>query len=443
MQVFVFLFIVLCESNQNLIPQAISNLIKSHHGQNRGKIDLLYDSDHSNILSQTLKLLSDGVDIKVARINLTNPKNNHEENYNNKIATFDNDVIFIFESVENYSLYTSHKTFYTLNDHSRINLFFYCEGFTKSEIPIREPKDQVYINYLIEENGKISLHAITMFTEHRCKVPQLVEINRFKNSEKNWETEKFDNIRIEHFHGCELVITPALKDMPFTNYEISEDRKSFTVEGILIKMAEALAKSLNFTIFYNLDGEPAFRKDEDWRLHARIVDEKQFAYFTLSDPFYSTSDVFIVPPGEPYTPWEILWLPFDEATWMWTAIFFGVAFLVILLIKISKSVSIYEFVIGTNVMTPELNVFAILMGIGQILLPQRNIPRFLFINFVIFCLIMRTAYQGKYFEFMTGDMRRKPVASVEELAENNFKVYVAHNTYNETPIYHEFDILDG
>ena len=56
---------------------------------------------------------------------------------------------------------------------------------------------------------------------------------------------------------------------------------------------------------------------------------------------------------------------------------------------------------------------------------------------------MRTAYQGKYFEFMTGDMRRKPVASIEELAEKNFTVYVAHNTYNERPIYQEFDILDG
>ena len=239
------------------------------------------------------------------------------------------------------------------------------------------------------------------------------------------------------------MISPALEDMPFTNYKISEDGKSFTVEGVLIKMVEALARNLNFTITYTFLSDVKPKKDEDWRLHAKIVESTNFNDYPLSDPVYSTSDVFIVPPGEPYTPWEILWLPFDEATWMWTAIFFGVALLVILLIRISKSVSIYDFVIGTNVMTPELNVFAILMGIGQMMLPQRNIPRFLFINFVIFCLIMRTAYQGKYFEFMTGDMRRKPVASIEELAEKNFTVYVAHNTYNERPIYQEFDILDG
>ena len=104
---------------------------------------------------------------------------------------------------------------------------------------------------------------------------------------------------------------------------------------------------------------------------------------------------------------------------MWLGITFAVAFLVILLIKVSKSASMYEFVIGSNVSTPSLNVIAIFMGIGQILLPQRNVSRFLFINFVLFSLIMRTAYQGKYFEFLTSDMTRKPIQTIEELQDKN------------------------
>ena len=84
----------------------------------------------------------------------------------------------------------------------------------------------------------------------------------------------------------------------------------------------------------------------------------------------------------------------------------------------------YDFVIGSNVTTPSLNVIAIFMGIGQILLPQRNISRFLFIGFVLFCLIMRTAYQGKYFEFLTTDVRRRPVSQIAELKEKKFTLFM-------------------
>ena len=114
---------------------------------------------------------------------------------------------------------------------------------------------------------------------------------------------------------------------------------------------------------------------------------------------------------------------------MWLGITFAVAFLVIFLIKLSKSTSIYEFIIGSNVATPSLNVVAIFMGIGQILLPQRNVSRFLFMNFILFSLIMRTAYQGKYFEFLTSDMRRKPMQTIEELKIKNFTVVINSAQY--------------
>ena len=184
MQFFVFLFIVLCESKEDLVPQAISELVKSRHGQNLGKIDLFYDTDHSNILGQTVKLLSDEVGIKVTKFSFSGLKYKYDQHRQHKTVTFDNDVIFIFESVENYSIFTSFTSLWTPNEQKQINVYFYCEGFTKREIPIAEPEGTVYKNYLIEENGKISLHAITMFTEHRCKVPQLVEINRFIHSKK-------------------------------------------------------------------------------------------------------------------------------------------------------------------------------------------------------------------------------------------------------------------
>ena len=143
-----------------------------------------------------------------------------------------------------------------------------------------------------------------------------------------------------------------------------------------------------------------------------------------SYPIYSTADVIVVPPGELFSCWEKLLMPFDRPTWMCLGIVFAVAFLVILLINLVKSTSMHEFIIGSNVTTPSLNVVAIFMGIGQILLPQRNVSRFMFMSFILFSLIMETAYQGKYFEFLTSDMRRKPIQTIEELKDKNFTAIV-------------------
>ena len=98
------------------------------------------------------------------------------------------------------------------------------------------------------------------------------------------------------------------------------------------------------------------------------------------------SDVIIVLPGEPYTGWEKLFLPFDRPPWVWLGICFTVAFLVFFLITVSKSQLLYNNIVGPNVTAPALNVVAIFMGIIQLSLPQRNGTRFLLINFVVFCL---------------------------------------------------------
>lgn len=63
-------------------------------------------------------------------------------------------------------------------------------------------------------------------------------------------------------------------------------------------------------------------------------------------------------------------------------------------------------------------------GGGQQVLPNRNFARFLLMNFILFCLIMRTAYQGKQFEFMQQDIRRPDVETIEEMIENNFTLFV-------------------
>lgn len=65
-------------------------------------------------------------------------------------------------------------------------------------------------------------------------------------------------------------------------------------------------------------------------------------------------------------------------------------------------------------------------GCGQINLPGRNFARFILMMFIWFCLVMRTAFQGKQFEFMTKEKRRPDVQTIEEMIVQNFSLHMQY-----------------
>lgn len=53
-------------------------------------------------------------------------------------------------------------------------------------------------------------------------------------------------------------------------------------------------------------------------------------------------------------------------------------------------------------------------------LPGRNFARFILMVFILFSLVMRTAYQGKQFEFLQKEMKKKNVQTIDELMLRNY-----------------------
>ena len=442
------LFVVLCEAKRNLVPQAIMQLVKDEFGKSAAVLEVFYNSE-TKILDETLKLLSAVRNIKITKVDIgsetddtdvvdqepsgTDPDSNFEEESFDALV-FRDHSIFLFDTVKNYKKVKikrmTNSVFSREIQTSDQKFLVYCEDLSKFELE-KMINPGSFQSYMIQQNGEISLHAVTLYTERQCKVPQLIEINRFVNSQKIWSKQKFFDPKIKNFHGCELKIF-LNPEMPF--YDDNDEP-----QGVLYEMVQNLSTELNFK--FSLCHEFARPRCNfleidmifDVLVHPNI-------YVPISDPIYSTSDVIIVPPGEPYTGWEKLLLPFDRSSWMWLGMSFIFAFLVIFLIRISKSKMLYNNIVGERVTAPALNVVAIFMGIGQLSLPEGNGTRFLFINFVVFCLIMRTAYQGKYFEFLTSDMRRKPIATIDELIAKNFTIYVeSSEIYN----HENFVLLQG
>jgi hypothetical protein len=82
-----------------------------------------------------------------------------------------------------------------------------------------------------------------------------------------------------------------------------------------------------------------------------------------------------------------------------------------------------DFIYGYTRGTPAFNVVSIFFGIGQQKLPKSNPPRIVLMTFIMFCLVIRTAYQGVLFEMITSDMKKTNPASIEEMFERNYTVY--------------------
>jgi hypothetical protein len=58
-------------------------------------------------------------------------------------------------------------------------------------------------------------------------------------------------------------------------------------------------------------------------------------------------------------------------------------------------------------------------------LPVNNFGRLVLIAFIIFCLIVRNAYQGIQFEMMTKNMRKPSPTTMKEALDKNFTFHVS------------------
>lgn len=195
--------------------------------------------------------------------------------------------------------------------------------------------------------------------------------------------------------------------------------------GIKLEFIRTISRKLNFT----------------WRLHWITNSTKLLnIYFEIFRPsnlmedneFHVTStfielrDIILTTPGELYTSYEKLLLPFDNATWILLHLTFLIAFISVFIINRLPNFIQNRFY-GENVQTPALNIISTFFGLTQRKIPKEYFPRFLLILFIFFCLIFRTCYQSKMYEFITSAPRRTPPLSVQDLKDRNYNLYSTLN----------------
>ena len=311
------------------------------------------------------------------------------------------------------------------------------------------------------EDGTIFHHSYFIFNEHNmisvttlewflkeCNKRYMTRLHAFDKKSMTWIENLYAYEKFLYYNGCVLkMMLPSIEISDLNSYHWgfavldTLAPNGATIHGITPLILNIAGEKYNFTVIY----APVMFQERDWILNYDYLRVKSVGIeTTIKDPnvYFDIAGVHLnnistlrlsnvftdikynlfVTPGDPYTPYEKLFLPFDLTTWILLATTFAITFTTICIInRLPKSAR--NFVYGRKIFTPSLNVVSIFFGISQVKLPSENFSRLILILFVFFCLIFRTCFQSKSFEFLTSEPRRPPPKTIKDLVARNYTIY--------------------
>lgn len=287
-----------------------------------------------------------------------------------------------------------------------------------------------------DENGTVHVETFMPFTAGQCNDIKPVLINQFQNGKFLNEEETFFKDKMRNLHRCSVRVAISNNTKPFiTSRKAADGNYKFSGRDInLIRMiSETLNFSINYTFigktgfFYGnsssegplkalLDGEADLTVSDWWLKSNRLV------HFDSSTPYFSDSIIFVVPPGREWSSWQKLVFAFSSLVWILVLTIFFVGFLVISIVRLCSK-AVQNFVFGSKVTTPNLNIITAFIGGSQKILPKRNFARFLLMIFLMYSLVMRTLYQGSFYNLLQDEKRFQSAQTVDKLIEEDFSFY--------------------
>jgi hypothetical protein len=327
-----------------------------------------------------------------------------------------------------------------------------------------EPGTILHHSYFIfNEDGVITIWTLEWFVKG-CNQLHMSRVHTFDKNLMSWTEEFKAYEKFLNYNGCELKMMLPLKtsnnglNSYHWGYSIENENVTdgFSVFGITPKIFKIAGEKYNFKDVYL----PVMFHERDWIQEFNVFNITGFSskkgveyptvYFDITGlllhPYrHRTSNVFLnlkyklyVTPGDLYTSYEKLFLPFDLTTWILLGTTFGVTFLTIFIInQLPKFIG--EFFYGSEICTPTLNIIRIFFGVPQIKLPTEIFSRLILIMFIFFCLIFRTCFQSKSFEFLTSEPRRPPPRTLQDLVNQNYTVYTLFMEGIKSVIQNELD----
>lgn len=306
------------------------------------------------------------------------------------VSRWNNSAILLFDCFNSFNDFHERNIRFN-NFTSGQKFLIYFPDFIDKEILGAHTRMIDSIAFIIDRKAVVELKTFTFYSHGRCNQKFLAVVNKFSKQDRKWQNLQFF-LKFENFFGCQLSFLEF--DRPFSVFiTYSRIHGKQIVQGYAIDFINAIARHLNFTPYHNMFNDVTkkaanvnIRNDMSLRVGSMSNSNVQIR-LTIVD-FMSDTSSFLIPPGEEYTPFEKMFLPFDHATWVAITITMLIAVIVIQCLNYT-SIRIRNLVYGDNVTTPTLNVLIAFMGGGQTVIPKKSFARFLLMMFIIFSLIIR------------------------------------------------------
>jgi len=270
---------------------------------------------------------------------------------------------------------------------------------------------------LVNDGDYIDLKVAAYISEGSCEKAHLRTINRFSKRTRQWQKHSLDLVKLRsNNHGCpiKVIIGAQAPEIIWPNDKIGGTQLFSELSGYFTSITNELARRLNFLTPNKIDAS-----NPDLVL-AGLSTAALFTgdYFETTRLISIYREIFVVIRlGDFYSGLEKLFLPFDIATWILIAMTFTIGLITILIVT-QLSLTIRNFVIGRDVRAPTMNMFAAFFGLGQTRLPGRNFARFLLMLYILWCLIIRTGYQGVLYDLLKGDGRKPQNMQLDDFVAN-------------------------
>lgn len=313
-------------------------------------------------------------------------------------------------------------------------------------------KIQIYNIDIIYQNrnGSIIIKGFLPFKIGTCNDTTPVTFGEIGDEKFAMSFNNLFPDKIKNLHNCQIRVSIYNYSYPYVFVDRLPNG-SHHLRGRDIKFLNTLSESINFKVNYTFIGDNEFTKVNgtfemtsgplitvmkdvaDISVAGWILTPKAAKDLDFTSPYITDPMVFFVPPPLPFSTLEKLTFPFTTVVWFMILLSFVIGFLAIFFtLRCSKNVQ--DFVFGSEVTGPYLNMIVAFIGGAQDVSPRRNFASFLLMMFLIYSLVIRRLYQGSYFKLMQSNKHHKALETIDEMIERNYKFYA---------IYGIADLLQG
>lgn len=297
---------------------------------------------------------------------------------------------------------------------------------------------QIYNVNIMFENASSVVEVITFvpFGAGNCDDTSPILLNCFEEGKFVNDVGNYFPDKLENLHNCPLRVAVLINSEPSV-FVSRTPSGMLTLRGSDIRLVETLASTLNFNISYLLiefnaryceklnSSNPSistFIGSADMTVAYWFLKVNCLKTFDATTSYTSEKIVLIVPNGRSYSFFEKLFYPFQLSVWGMIVVCFFIGTLTIFFIS-RRSKSAQNFVFGAGVRNPYLNLFIGFIGGTLPALPRMNFARFLLMVLLLYCLVIRSIYQGSFFEFLRNSKHYKEVQSIDEMIAKDFRFY--------------------